>query len=62
MEKIMMKAILATTLLAGSILGQVGSAQAATAAKPAAPIMRDNLSKFGLVKDLELPVTVTAGG
>lgn len=27
-----------------------------------APIMRDNLSKFGLKKDLELPVTVTAGG
>lgn len=34
-------------------------------AKPTAtpvPIMRDNLSKYGLKKDLELPVTVTAGG
>ncbi|WP_339313073.1 hypothetical protein [Paenibacillus sp. FSL M7-0896] len=62
MKKIMMKAMLATTLLAGSILGQVGSAQATAAAKPTAPIMRDNLSKYGLVKDVELPVTVTAGG
>ncbi|MEK3713264.1 hypothetical protein [Paenibacillus sp. FSL R7-0333] len=62
MKKIMMKTMLATALLAGSISGQVGSAHA-TAAKPtAAPIMRDNLSKFGLVKDVELPVTVTAGG
>ncbi|WP_342548624.1 hypothetical protein NST69_04670 [Paenibacillus sp. FSL P2-0089] len=62
MKKIMMKAMLATALLAGSISGQVGSAHA-TAAKPtAAPIMRDNLSKYGLVKDVELPVTVTAGG
>ncbi|ETT65214.1 hypothetical protein C173_19331 [Paenibacillus sp. FSL R7-277] len=62
MKKIMMKAMLATALLAGSISGQVGSAHA-TAAKPtAAPIMRDNLTKFGLVKDVELPVTVTAGG
>lgn len=62
MKKIMMKTMLATALLAGSISGQVGSAHA-TAAKPtAAPIMRDNLSKYGLVKDVELPVTVTAGG
>ncbi|MEK3833858.1 hypothetical protein [Paenibacillus sp. FSL R7-0128] len=62
MKKIMMKAMLATALLAGSISGQVGSAHA-TAAKPtAAPIMRDNLSKYGLVKDVELPVTVTSGG
>ncbi|MEK4343931.1 hypothetical protein [Paenibacillus sp. FSL P4-0184] len=27
-----------------------------------APIMRDNLFKFGLKKDLELPVTISAGG
>lgn len=57
-----MKALLATALLAGGIVGQVGPASA-TAAKPtAAPIMRDNLSKYGLVKDVELPVTVEAGG
>lgn len=56
------KAFLATALLAGLIVGQVGPVSA-TAAKPtAAPIMRDNLSKYGLVKDVELPVTVTAGG
>ncbi|AIQ39708.1 hypothetical protein [Paenibacillus sp. FSL R5-0912] len=56
------KALLATALLAGVIVGQVGPVSA-TAAKPtAAPIMRDNLSKYGLVKDVELPVTVTAGG
>lgn len=37
----------------------------ATTAKPtatAAPIMRDNLSKFGLKKEVELPVTISAGG
>lgn len=56
------KALLATALLAGVIVGQVGPVSA-TAAKPtAAPIMRDNLSKYGLVKDVELPVTVEAGG
>jgi hypothetical protein len=56
------KAFLTTALLAGGIVGQVGPVSA-TAAKPtAAPIMRDNLSKYGLVKDVELPVTVEAGG
>lgn len=33
--------------------------------KPAAtpaPIMRDNLSKFGLKKEMDLPVTISAGG
>ncbi|AIQ56746.1 hypothetical protein [Paenibacillus borealis] len=56
------KAFLATALLAGLIVGQVGPVSA-TAAKPtAAPIMRDNLSKYGLVKDVELPVTLEAGG
>ncbi|NOU80112.1 hypothetical protein GC101_14670 [Paenibacillus sp. LMG 31459] len=62
MGRTAVKAILATALLAGGIVGQVG-AVSATAAKPtAAPIMRDNLSKYGLVKDVELPVTVEAGG
>jgi len=27
-----------------------------------APIMRDNLSKFGLKKDVDLPLTISAGG
>lgn len=31
-------------------------------AKPKADVMTDNLSKYGLKKDLELPVTVEAGG
>lgn len=62
MKKMILKTLVATALFAGSILGQVGSAQAAAAAKPAAPIMRDNLAKYGLKKDMELPVTVTAGG
>ncbi|WP_310550905.1 hypothetical protein [Paenibacillus glufosinatiresistens] len=35
---------------------------AASPAKAAAPVMLDNLSKYGLKKDVELPVTVTAGG
>ncbi|MEI2395489.1 hypothetical protein [Paenibacillus phytohabitans] len=62
MGRTAVKVLLATTLLAGVIVGQVGPASA-TAAKPtAAPIMRDNLSKYGLVKDVELPVTVEAGG
>lgn len=62
MGRIAVKALLATALLAGVIVGQVGPVSA-TAAKPtAAPIMRDNLSKYGLVKDVELPVTVEAGG
>ncbi|WP_151732977.1 hypothetical protein [Paenibacillus tengchongensis] len=46
-----------------SAAGTAISAVATTAPKPtAAPIMRDNLSKYGLKKDVELPVTVTAGG
>ncbi|MEK3687248.1 hypothetical protein [Paenibacillus sp. FSL R10-2736] len=62
MGRTAVKALLATALLAGVIAGQVGPVSA-TAAKPtAAPIMRDNLSKYGLVKDVELPVTVEAGG
>ncbi|WP_379155045.1 hypothetical protein [Paenibacillus sp. sgz5001063] len=62
MKKTMMKAVLAAAMLVGSILGQVGSVHATTAKPTAAPIMRDNLSKYGLVKDVELPVTLTAGG
>ncbi|AKG33689.1 hypothetical protein VK70_03060 [Paenibacillus durus ATCC 35681] len=31
-------------------------------AKATAPVMTDNLFKYGLKKDVELPVTVTAGG
>ncbi|QUL56105.1 hypothetical protein KDC22_06120 [Paenibacillus tritici] len=59
MKKIMMKSILATTLLAGTILGQAGSAHAATAKPTAAPVMTDNLAKYGLKKSIELPVTMS---
>lgn len=70
MKKTMMKSILATTMLFSVVLGN-GAITNAAAVKPAAtakptatpaPIMRDNLSKYGLKKDVELPVTVTAGG
>ncbi|OZQ65674.1 hypothetical protein CA600_13615 [Paenibacillus sp. VTT E-133280] len=43
------------------ITSEVPAATVKPAVTPA-PIMRDNLFKFGLKKDLELPVTVTAGG
>ncbi|MDH6374102.1 hypothetical protein M2444_005946 [Paenibacillus sp. PastF-3] len=42
-----------------------GTMEPATTAKPAAtlaPIMRDNLFKFGLKKEVDLPVTISAGG
>ncbi|WP_025691087.1 hypothetical protein [Paenibacillus zanthoxyli] len=35
---------------------------ATTMTKAAVPVMTDNLFKYGLKKDVELPVTVTAGG
>ncbi|NQX49078.1 hypothetical protein HQN87_27510 [Paenibacillus tritici] len=68
--KTAVKALLGVALLTGSVVAQTGAVSAAEAkptAKPtaqstAAPVMRDNLSKYGLVKDMELPVTVTAGG
>lgn len=46
---------------------EVFAAQAKPTATPAAkataaPIMRDNLAKYGLVKEVELPVTIEAGG
>ncbi|OMC66731.1 hypothetical protein BK121_19085 [Paenibacillus odorifer] len=76
MKKNILRAALTTTMLLSMVSGQnvITNAAAVTpvtastpsaTAKPAAtpaPIMRDNLSKYGLKKDLELPVTVTAGG
>lgn len=64
MKKTMIKAALAGSMLFSLVLGQVVVTNAA-AAKPAAtvaPVVRDNLSSYGLKKDIELPVTVTAGG
>ncbi|MEK4159531.1 MULTISPECIES: hypothetical protein [Paenibacillus] len=71
MKKTMMKSILATTMLFSVVLGNGAITNAAATVKPAttakptatpAPIMRDNLAKYGLKKEIELPVTVTAGG
>jgi hypothetical protein len=76
MKKEIVKATFVATMLFSVVLGQGGITNAAAATpvatakptatvKPAAtptPIMRDNLSKYGLKKDMELPVTVTAGG
>ncbi|WP_150265738.1 hypothetical protein [Paenibacillus tepidiphilus] len=77
MGQTMLKAALATSMLfvvvpfqqngitrvTASAAGAVASAGATTAPKPtAAPIMRDNLSKYGLEKVVDLPVTITAGG
>ncbi|AIQ16406.1 hypothetical protein H70357_06760 [Paenibacillus sp. FSL H7-0357] len=64
MKKTMIKAALAGSMLFSLVLGQVAVTNAA-APKPAAtaaPVVRDNLSSYGLKKDIELPVTVTAGG
>lgn len=67
--KTAVKAFLAVALLAGPAAVPAGDvsaagvkATAAPTAQSTAPVMRDNLSKYGLVKDIELPVTVTAGG
>lgn len=64
MKNVILKVVLAVTMLSSAVVSQVGSINAAAAAaKPAAaPVMRDNLSAYGLKKSVELPVTVTAGG
>lgn len=77
MNKRIVKVTLAATMLFSLVVGQQGGVTNASSATPeattkptatakptttSAPIMRDNLSKYGLKKDLELPVTLTAGG
>ncbi|WP_342481250.1 hypothetical protein NST07_06555 [Paenibacillus sp. FSL L8-0340] len=67
MKKTMIKAALAGSMLFSGVLGQVvvtnaAAAKPAATAAPVAPVVRDNLSNYGLKKDIELPVTVTAGG
>lgn len=59
MKNTWIKGFLAIIILLATLGGSVGSAGAA--ASTTKPIM-DNLSKYGLKKDVELPVTVTAGG
>lgn len=65
MKKTIVKALLAATMLLSVAFGQ-GEGVITAASTPAkntkAPVMLDNLSKYGLKKDVELPVTVTAGG
>ncbi len=57
MKNTWIKGLLAVVILLATWGGSAGAAAASTA-----PVMRDNLSKYGLVKDVELPVTITAGG
>lgn len=54
------KGVMAAAFLVATLGGSQGTVAAAPAANKA-PMM-DNLSKYGLVKEFELPVTVTAGG
>lgn len=61
MKKTMMKAIMAATMLISTVAGQWEISNVNAAATPA-PIIRDNLFKFGLKKEVELPVTITSGG
>lgn len=68
MKKMMLKASAAVLLLTQVIAGGVPASAAeqpaskVAAAATAAPVMTDNLAKYGLKKDVELPVTVTAEG
>lgn len=68
MKKTSLKVAMAMVILSSAVIGN-GYTASATTSKPVAtqvpaeaPIMRDNLFKFGLKKEVELPVTVTAGG
>ncbi|AHV96172.1 hypothetical protein PSAB_06180 [Paenibacillus sabinae T27] len=72
MKKTILKVSMAAVLLSQMVLvgGVEGKAMDTAAprvattvtAKPVVPVMTDNLFKYGLKKDVELPVTVTAGG
>ncbi|CAH1054681.1 hypothetical protein [Paenibacillus pseudetheri] len=76
MKKRVVKATLVSAMLFSVVLGQgvVAKAETVTSvvtAKPTAtvkptatpaPILRDNLFKFGLKKEMDLPVTISAGG
>jgi len=62
MKKTMVKSVLAATMLFSAVLGQGAIANAATAKPTAAPVMTDNLSKYGLKKAMDLPVTLTSEG
>lgn len=67
MKNSILKLAIGVTLLTGTVFGQgviANAAATATAtAKPtAAPVMTDNLSKYGLKKAMDLPVTLSSEG
>ncbi|QQZ64654.1 hypothetical protein JI735_33950 (plasmid) [Paenibacillus sonchi] len=63
MMKTVMKVTLAATMMFSSILIQGAAINTVSAAaSQSQPVMTDNLIKYGLKKDVELPVTLTAGG
>ncbi|QQZ63710.1 hypothetical protein JI735_15495 [Paenibacillus sonchi] len=59
MKKTILKVTLAATMMFSVNLGNVRAAGASTTKAPAAPVMTDNLSKYGLKKSIELPVTMS---
>lgn len=62
MKKRIVKSVLAAAMLFSVVLGQGVVANATTAKPTAAPVMTDNLSKYGLNKAMDLPVTLTSEG
>lgn len=62
MKKRIVKATLAVAMLFSVVLGQGVVANATTDKPTAAPVMTDNLSKYGLNKAMDLPVTLTSEG
>lgn len=64
MKKTMLKSVLAAAMLAAAVVGHGGVSEAAGAATSVptatkAPVMTDNLAKYGLKKSMELPVTMS---
>ncbi|WP_410513893.1 hypothetical protein PaeBR_05585 [Paenibacillus sp. BR2-3] len=62
MKKTIVKTVMAVTMLLSMVLGQGAGTAAAASVSTKVPVITDNLSKYGLKKDVELPITVTAGG
>lgn len=60
--KTAVKAFLAVALLAGPAAVLAGDVSAAGVKATAAPVMTDNLAKFGLKKAMDLPVTLESEG
>lgn len=64
MKKTSLKVAMAMVILCSAVMGNGLTASATTTKSGVtqSSIMRDNLFKFGLEKEVELPVTITAGG